>query len=487
MSKNLTSSRNLTMMTDFYELTMGRGYFEVGLKDRVGIFDMFFRKTPDNAGFAIYAGLEQLIYFFNNLSFSEEDLQYLKETKLFSESFLEYLKNFKFECDVWSVPEGTPIFPGEPVLTVRGPIVQAQFVETMILTTLNHQSLVATKANRVVRAAEGRPVMEFGARRAQGSDAAIYGSRAAYIGGCDSTSCVISAAEYGFPSSGTMAHSWILNFDSEYEAFCKYAKIYPNNCVLLIDTYNVLDSGVKNAIKAFNDVLKPMGIRPLAVRIDSGDIAYLSKKTRGILDEAGYKDVKIIASNSLDEYLIRDLIAQGAAVDIFAVGENLITSKSSPVFGGVYKLSAVENNGEIIPKMKLSENPQKINLPYFKTVYRFFNRDNVKAVADLVCLRDEKIDCENGITIFDPDSNWKRKRLENVYVKELPVQIFKGGKLVYDIPRLKDIRNYCLGSIDNLWDEVKRFKNPHKYYVDLSKTLWQKKNELIDKIENSYF
>lgn len=484
MNNNLKVSRNLTMLTDFYELTMAAGYFENNNQDKIGIFDMFFRRTPDNAGFAIFAGLESLIDFLDNISFDDEDIEYLKDTKLFSKEFLDYLKNFKFSCDVFSVEEGTPIFEREPILTVRGPMIEAQFIETMLLTILNHQSLIATKANRIVRAAKKRPIMEFGARRAQGGDAAIYGSRAAYIGGCTSTSCTVAAKEFGIPISGTMAHSWIQNFDNEYEAFKRFAQIYSDNCILLVDTYNVLKSGIKNAIKVFDDVLKPKGIRPKGIRIDSGDIAYLSKRARYMLNEAGYSDVKIIASNALDENIIRDLIEQKAEVDIFAVGENLITSKSSPVFSGVYKLAAIEENKKITPKIKLSENKEKTNIPYYKTLYRFYSNETDRAVADLIALKDEEIEYKNGITIFDPIESWKKKNLDNVYIKELPKQIFKGGKLVYKRKNIKDIRDYCLNSVDNLWDEVKRFENPHKYYVDLSFNLWDKNNRLLANYEN---
>lgn len=484
MNNNLKVSRNLTMLTDFYELTMAAGYFENNNQDKIGIFDMFFRRTPDNAGFAIFAGLESLIDFLDNISFDDEDIEYLKDTKLFSKGFLDYLKNFKFSCDVFSVEEGTPIFEHEPILTVRGPMIEAQFIETMLLTILNHQSLIATKANRIVRAAKKRPIMEFGARRAQGGDAAIYGSRAAYIGGCTSTSCTVAAKEFGIPISGTMAHSWIQNFDNEYEAFKRFAQIYSDNCILLVDTYNVLKSGIKNAIKVFDDVLKPKGIRPKGIRIDSGDIAYLSKRARYMLNEAGYSDVKIIASNALDENIIRDLIEQKAEVDIFAVGENLITSKSSPVFSGVYKLAAIEENKKITPKIKLSENKEKTNIPYYKTLYRFYSNETDRAVADLIALKDEEIEYKNGITIFDPIESWKKKNLDNVYIKELPKQIFKGGKLVYKRKNIKDIRDYCLNSVDNLWDEVKRFENPHKYYVDLSFNLWDKNNRLLANYEN---
>lgn len=473
------NDRNLTMLTDFYEITMAGGYFQNGFEDRIAVFDMFFRKIPDDAGFAVFAGLNELIDFLQNLHFQAEDLQYLRDCHLFSEEFLSYLQHFEFCCDIWSVEEGTPIFPNEPVVVVKGPIIQAQFIETMLLTTINHQSLIATKANRIVRAAKGKPVLEFGARRAQGYDGAVYGSRAAYIGGCNGTSCVIAAEKFDIPISGTMAHSWVQSFDTEQEAFEAYANTFPQNCVLLVDTYNVIKSGVPNAIKVFDKILKPKGIRPAGIRIDSGDIAYLSKKARYLLDQAGYRDVKIIASNSLDEFIIRDLILQNAAVDIFAVGENLITSKTSPVFGGVYKLCAIEQNGKLFPRIKLSETPEKITVPGFKKLYRFFSNDNGKATADLIMLQEETLQYEDGITIFDPMAVWKKKRLVDVSAKPLLVPIFEKGRLVYQPMQVREIRSYCLSMIDCLWDEVKRFENPHRYYVDQSEKLWNLKNNML--------
>lgn len=477
---NWNVQRNLTLLTDFYELTMANGYLKQGIGDKTAVFDMFFRKIPDDGGFAIFAGLEQLIDYLKNLKFTEQDIEYLRSKGMFCEEFLTYLKNFKFSCDVWSVEEGTPIFPGEPVIIVKGPIIQAQIIETMILLTINHQSLIATKASRIVRAAQGRPVMEFGSRRAQSYDAAILGARATYIGGCSSTACAIADREYGVPAVGTMAHSWVQMFESEYEAFKKYAEIYPDNCVLLVDTYNVLKSGIPNAIKVFDEVLKPLGIRPKGVRIDSGDIAYLSKKARKLLDNAGYHDCTICASNSLDEYIIRDLLIQGAKVDSFGVGENMITSKSSPVFGGVYKLVAVENDeGELVPKIKLSESIEKITTPEFKTFYRFYSRENGEAIADYVTLYDETIDDSGEIEIFDPVAVWKKKTLTNIEAKKMLVQIFDKGECVYDSPALDDIKSYCADQLNKLWDEVKRFDNPHRYYVDLSPKLWQIKNDLL--------
>ena len=472
--------RNLTMLVDFYEITMANGYLEQGVGDRIAVFDMFFRKIPDGAGFALLAGLEQLIDYLNNLKFTAEDIEYLRGRGIFCEEFLRYLEDFHFECDVWSIPEGTPIFPNEPVVIVRGPIIQAQLIETMTLLTINHQSLIATKANRIVRAAQGRGISEFGSRRAQSFDAAILGARASYIGGCTGTACVISDRLFGVPAVGTMAHSWVQMFDTEYEAFKKYAEIYPDNCIVLVDTYNVLKSGVPNAIKMFDEVLTPKGFRPKGIRIDSGDIAYLSKKARIMLDEAGYPDVTICASNSLDEYIIRDLLLQGAKVDSFGVGENLITSKSDPVFGGVYKLVAIQDkDGRYIPKIKVSESIEKITNPDFKTLYRFYNKANGQAIADCVTLYDEEIDENEPYTIFDPVATWKKKTLKNYTVRKLMVPIFAKGKLVYQCPPLQEVREYCEKQVDLLWDEVKRFEYPHRYYVDLSDKLWKIKNEML--------
>lgn len=472
---------NLTLLTDFYELTMANGYFEHGLKDKNAYFDMFFRKVPDNGGFAIMAGLKQVIDYIDNLKFTDEDIEYLRGKKIFSEEFLDYLRNFKFECDVWSIPEGTPIFPHEPIITVRGPVIQAQFIETMILLSINHQSLIATKANRIVRASEGRAVMEFGSRRAQGYDGAIYGARAAYIAGCVGTACTLSERLEGIPAMGTMAHSWVQMFDSEYDAFTAYAKTYPDSCTLLVDTYNVLKSGIPNAIKVFNEVLIPMGKRPKGIRIDSGDIAYLSKKARKMLDDAGFSDCTITASNSLDEYIIRDTLSQGAKIDSFGVGERLITSKSEPVFGGVYKLAAVEKNSEIIPKIKISENIEKITNPGFKQVYRLFSKESGKAIADVITVFDEEIDDTKPYEIFDPEHTWKRKTLTNFTAEKLTKQIYKKGVRVYESPDVHEIKEHCSREIDRLWDEVKRFEFPHKYYVDLSQKLWDIKNDLLKK------
>lgn len=475
---------NLTLLTDFYEFTMANGFFAEGVGEKTAYFDMFFRSIPDDGGFAIMAGVEQLIDYLKNLEFTKEDIEYLRSKNIFDERYLEYLEKFEFKCDVWAIPEGTPIFPHEPIVTVRGPVVQAQFIETMILLTVNHQSLIATKANRIVRAAEGRPVMEFGSRRAQGPDAAILGARAAYIGGCCGTACAIADREYGVPALGTMAHSWVQLFDSEYEAFAAYARQYPHNCTLLIDTYNVLKSGLPNAIRVFDEILKPQGIRPQGVRIDSGDITYLSKKCRKILDDAGYPDCGICASNSLDEYIIRDTLTQGAEITSFGVGERLITSKASPIFGGVYKLAAIEDdNGNIIPKIKVSENVAKITTPGFKQVYRLYSGESGAAIADVVTLHDEVIDNDKPYELFDPEHTWKKKTVSGFYVRPLLKQIFKNGKCVYDNPDINVLQEYCKLEVEKLWDEVKRFENPHRYYVDLSRDLWKMKYELLEKFQ----
>ena len=470
---------NLTMLTDFYELTMANGYLQSGMKDRIAYFDMFFRRVPDDGGFAIMAGLEQFIQYIKQLRFNEEDIEYLRSKNQFSEEFLDYLRNFRFECDVWAIPEGTPIFPNEPIVTVRGPVMQAQFIETMLLLSINHQSLIATKANRIVTAAQGRPVMEFGSRRAQGYNGAVEGARAAYIGGCVGTACTIADREYGIPALGTMAHSWIQMFPSELEAFRAYARIYPSNCTLLVDTYNVLKSGVPNAIRVFNEEVVPRGYRPKGIRIDSGDITYLSRKARKMLDEAGFKDCAIVASNSLDEYIIRDILSQGACVDSFGVGERLITSRSEPVFGGVYKLSAVEEDGKIIPKIKVSENVEKITNPAFKQVWRLYDRDSGKALADVITLHDEEINDNEPYEIFDPEYTWKRKTVTNFRARKLMVKIFDKGRCVYESPDLHTIRDYCREQVDTLWEEVKRFENPHRYYVDLSQKLWDIRAKLL--------
>ncbi len=474
-------SINLTMLVDFYELTMAHGYFESGMENQIAYFDMFFRRVPDEGGFAIMAGLEQLIEYFKNLKFTDEDIEYLRSKALFSENFLNYLKNFTFACDIYAIPEGTPIFPNEPILTVRGPIIQAQFIETMILLSINHQSLIATKSNRIVRAAQGRPVLELGARRAQGADGAILGARAAYIGGCKGTACTLSDRDFNVPALGTMAHSWVQTFDSEYEAFKRYAELYPENCTLLVDTYNTLKQGVPNAIKVFKEVLIPNGYQPGAIRIDSGDAAYLSKKARKLLDEAGLHETKIVISNSLDEYIIKDLLIQNAPIDSFGVGERLITSKTEPVFGGVYKIVAVEKEGQMIPKIKISNNIEKITNPGAKQVFRLYDRDTNKAIADVISLAHETIDDTKPYTIFDPEHTWKRKEITNFIARPLLTPIFLNGEPVYESPSLEAIVAYSKEQLDTLWEEVLRFEKPHRYYVDLSKDLWTIKTELLEK------
>lgn len=483
---NVRNERNLTMLVDFYELTMGNGYLDNGVADKIAYFDMFFRRVPDGGGYCIMAGVQQLIEYLSNLKFTDDDIEYLKSKDSFSNEFLEYLRNFKFVCDVWAIPEGNPVFPGEPLVIVKGPVIQAQFIETMILLTVNHQTLIATKANRICRAAQGRPVMEFGSRRAQGYDGAIYGARAAMIGGCSSTACTIADEMFDVPAVGTMAHSWVQLFDNEYDAFKYWAKTYPDNCVLLVDTYNVLKSGVPNAIKIFDEVLKPMGIRPNGIRIDSGDITYLTNRCRELLDAAGYEDCNIVISNSLDEYIISDVIAQGAKVDSFGVGERLITAKSEPVFGGVYKLVAIENDSTIVPKIKISENEEKITNPGFKKIYRIFDKKSHMAIADLLALNSEILDESRPLELFNPVHTWKRKKIKNYYVKELLVKIFDEGKPVYTSPSVLDIKEFAKKETLKLWPEVLRFENPHTYYIDLSKDLWDLKHSLLHELSSNF-
>ena len=471
---------NLTMLCDFYELTMGNGYWKSEMRDRISYFDVFFRSIPDSGGFAIAAGLEQIVDYVQNLHFDDDDIAYLRSRGIFDEGFLEYLKTFHFHGDIWAIPEGTPIFPGEPVITVRAPAIEAQLLETYMLLEFNHQSLIATKANRICRAAEGRTVLEFGSRRAQGIAGAVTGARAAFIGGCAGTACTVSDQIYGVPAAGTMAHSWVQMFDSEYEAFVHYCKTYPENAVLLVDTYDSLRSGIPNAIRAFDAILKPLGIRKCGIRLDSGDMAYLTKRARAMLDEAGWTECRITVSNSLDERLIRDLIRQGARIDSFGVGERLITSKSDPVFGGVYKLCAVDGeDGTRIPKIKISENVGKITNPDFKKLYRFYSKESGKAEADYICLHEEVVLDDQPLTICDPMARWKRKTMENYTAVELQVPVFLGGELVYDLPTLPEIKAYCARQIDTLWPEVLRFDNPHQYYVDLSDQLMAMKDEML--------
>ena len=472
------SDENLAMLFDYYEMTMANGYFERGIHDTIGYFDLYYRKNPDDAGFAIFSGLESIIDYLKDFHFSDDDIAFFRSKKIYSDAFLAYLKDLHFTCDVWCVPDGSVVFPGEPLITVRGPMAQTSLIETMLLLLVNHQSLIATKASRIVRAAQGRPVMEFGSRRAQGPDAATLGARAAYIGGCVGTADTLSDQRFGVPALGTMAHSWVQLFPTEYEAFKTYAEIYPTNATLLVDTYDTLSSGVPNAIRVFDDVLKPKGIAG-GIRLDSGDIAYLSKKARVMLDEAGHKDAKIVASNSLDEYRIEDILAQGAKIDSFGVGENLITSKSSPVFGGVYKLVGLENDGVFEPRIKISENVEKITTPGFKTFYRLYEKDTGKAIADVITMKNEKVDDSKPYEIFHPVYTWKRMRLEDYTAREMKVRIFDGGKCVYDLPSLNARRDYCTKELDTLWDEYKRFDNPHEYKVDLSLAVWDMKHDRL--------
>ena len=471
---------NFAMLCDFYEFTMSNGYFKNGFYEKNVWFDVFFRKVPDDGGFAIAAGLEQVIDYIRELHFEDEDIEYLRSKGIFDEGFLKYLKNFKFSGDIYAVPEGTPVFPNEPIITIKAPAIEAQLVETFVLLSINHQTLIATKANRIVRAAQGRAVLEFGSRRAQGASGAVLGARAAYIGGCAGTACTLTDELYGVPAGGTMAHSWIQMFDSEYDAFKAYCELYPDNPTLLVDTYNTLKSGVPNAIKVFKEVLLPQSKTKCAIRLDSGDISYLSKKARKMLDDAGLTECTITASNALDENLIRDLMMQGAQVDTFGVGERLITSAKSPVFGGVYKLVAVENeSGEIVPKIKVSENTAKITNPHFKKLYRYYDRESGKALADEICVYDETVDDSKPHTIFDPNATWKTKTLTDFTARELLVPIFENGELVYGCPSIEKIAAYCREQLDLLWDEVKRFENPHTYYVDLSEKLYEIKNILL--------
>ena len=471
---------SLALLCDFYELTMGRGYFETKLRNQIAYFDVFFRRVPDGGGYAIAAGLEQIVEYIQDLHFTAADIEFLRGKKIFNEEFLQFLAGFKFSGDIWAVPEGTVIFPGEPIMTVRAPTIEAQLIETYVLLALNHQSLIATKASRMVRAAKGRPISEFGSRRAHGEDAAVYGARAAYIGGCSGTACTLSDKLYGVPSGGTMAHAWVQMFDSEYEAFATYCRLYPDNPTLLVDTYSVFGSGLPNAIRAIKDVLWPQGLKKCAIRIDSGDIAYLSKKARALLDEEGLTDCRIIVSNSLDEYIIQELIQQEACVDAFGIGERLITAKSDSVFGCVYKLAAIEDeNGKLIPKIKVSENAAKITNPSFKKLYRMYSNETGKAMADLIMLHDETVDQTQPLEIFDPEYVWKRTVLEDFTAREMLVPIFKNGELVYNLPPLEEIRDHCAREIATMWKEVLRFENPHEYYVDLSLRLWDMKNSLI--------
>ena len=479
MSNGWDHDINLSMLTDFYELTMSNAYYKQGMVDTIAVFDMFFRDIPERGGFAIMAGVEQLVEYLSNLHFSEEDLAYLESLDQFDSDFLDYLRHFTFDCDVWAVPEGTPIFPGEPIVKVKGPIIQAQMVETMVLLTINHQSLIATKSSRIVRAAEGRGILEFGARRAQGSDASILGARAAYIAGVAGTSCTVAGEIFKIPVLGTMAHSWVQAFSTEYQAFAAYAPAYPDACQLLVATYNTLRCGVPNAIKVSREILEPQGKRLKAIRIDSGDLAYLSIRAREMLDEAGLNDCKITVSSAIDEYLIRDLLHQGAQVDSFGVGERLITSRAEPVFSGGYKLSGIESKGVMEPRMKLSDNPEKVTNPGEKEVYRLFNKETGQVEADLITLYGEVIDESKPLTIFDPLHTWKRKTLTNFRAEPLLKPLFSKGAPCEEKRDIEEIRSFCRDQLDSLWDSLKRFENPQEYYVDLSVDLWSLKESFL--------
>ncbi len=474
-----TDKTNMSMLTDFYEFTMSKGYLDGGCAEKIAYFDLFFRAVPENGGYAIIAGLEQMIDYLQNIRFNPEDIAYLGSLNVFDEKFLDYLRTFRLECDIWAIPEGTPVFPGEPLVKVRGPIAQAQLIETMLLATINHQSLIATKASRIARAASGRPVFEFGARRAQGYDAAVLGARAAYIGGVSATSCAIAGQQFGIPVFGTMAHSWVQLFDTEYEAFAAYARSFPSETFLLVDTYDTLHSGVPNAIQVAKDILEPSGHRLKGIRIDSGDLAYLTRTAREMLDDAGLRDCKITVSNALDEYIIRDLLIQGACIDSFGVGERLITSRAEPVFGGVYKLSAVESGGKVIPKMKISENIGKVTTPCNKEIFRFYDRDTGKALADVITVAGEEIDGNEPYEIFDPVQTWKRKTLLNFTTRRLLEPVFINGKCVYTRPDIREIRQYCEDQLNTLWESILRFENPQNYYVDLSQELWDIRNDIL--------
>lgn len=471
-------SRNLSMLADLYEFTMSNGYLESGVGDRIAYYDYFFRSIPDDGGYGIFAGLSTLIEYIEDLKFDDEDIEFFKSKGIFGEKFLQMLKDFEFKCDIWAMEEGQIIYPGEPILTVRGPIYQAQIIETMLLLILNHQSLIATKASRMVRVAKGRAISEFGSRRAHGADAANYGARAAYIGGAASSANTYMDRQAGIPSTGTMAHSWVQSFDSELESFRAYADVYPDHTLLLVDTYDVLRQGIPNAITVFKE-LRAKGHEPLGIRIDSGDIAYLTKETRKMLDEAGFPDAKIVVSNSMDEFKIRDLLNQGAQIDSFGVGERLITAKSDPVFGGVYKLVAVEKDGQMVPKIKVSEDVIKITNPGFKQVYRFYDKDTGIMQADLVALRDEEAPSGEEFEIFHPLYTWKRTTIKNYEAKPLLKPIFEKGKLVYKSPDVDEIKAFASENQDRLWEEVKRLDEPHSYYVDLSQGLFELRNDLI--------
>lgn len=467
------------LLFDFYEILQATGFLANGIDETIVWFDMLFRPSNDIGGFCIMSGLRQLTDYVNRLSFSEEDLAFLSEKGMNAE-FIEYLRNFKFSCDIWAIPEGTPVFANEPIIKVRGPVIQAQLLESIILLSVTHQSLIATKANRITRAAGGRAVIEFGARNAHGIGAAVNSSRSAYIGGATATTNVLASKQYGIPLFGSMSHTWIQMFDSEYDAFAAYASQYPDDCVLLIDTYDTMDKGLPDAIRVFDEILAPIGKRPKGVRINSGDLAYLSKKIRRVLNESGYPDCDIYASNALDEYIIRDMLQNGARIDSFIVGEKLFSSTANPVTAGVYKLSAIQKDGEIIPKIQISENVAKITTPCPKLVWRLFDNETGKAIADVLTTEDEDLSLCKEYELFDPDYTWKRKTVTDFVARQLLVQLYKEGSPVYEFPSTEETRNYCAEQIDTLWEEVVRFEYPHNYYVDLSQKLWNIKQKMID-------
>jgi nicotinate phosphoribosyltransferase len=469
--------RKLSLLMDFYELTMAYSYFKSKRHLDIAVFDVFFRKIPDKGGYAIYAGLNQVIEYLQNLSFSKDEIDFLKEKGTFDNGFLNYLQNFKFSCDVYSFREGNVIFPNEPIMIIKGPIIECQLIETMILLTINHQSLIATKASRIVRAAKGKAVLEFGARRAHGYDASIYGARAAYIGGVLGTSNTIVEYQFGIPALGTMAHSFVQSYKTEYDAFKAYTKTYPDNTILLVDTYDTLKSGIPNAIRIQKEILEPMGKRLKGIRLDSGDLSYLSIQARKLLDENGLENVSITVSNSLDEFLIENLLNQGAKIDAFGVGERLITSKSESVFGGVFKLAAYLENKELTPKIKISDNPIKTTLPGFKQVYRFYVKNMAK--ADVITLHDEIIDENSSYELFDPTYIYKKQTISEFKVEKLLIKIFSKGELIYEVPKINEIREYSKENLSYFWDELKRLENPQQYYVDYSKKLYNLKLELI--------
>lgn len=471
--------RNISMVMDMYELTMSNGYFNEKCQDTLAAFDVFYRKNPDNAGFAIFAGLEQIVEYIQNLHFGEKDIEYLRSRNLFTEEFLEYLRDFRFRGDIYAMPEGTIMYPNEPIMTVAAPLIDAQLIETAILLELNHQSLIATKTNRIVRAAGGRPVSDFGARRAHNVDAAVYGARAAYIGGAVGTATVLAGQMFQIPISGTMAHSWVMSFDQEFDAFRAYAESYPDSTVLLVDTYDVLHSGVPNAIRTAKEVLEPLGKRLKGIRLDSGDLAYLSKEARKMLDEAGLTDCIIVASNSLDEYTITSLNRQEAKIDSYGVGEKLITSSTTPVFGAVYKLVAIEKEGKFVPKIKISETAEKITNPGIKEIYRVYDRDG-KAIADYLTVKGERIDTSGPVRYVDPINYWKNRSFVDCTFKPLQKQIFRNGELVYELPTLEEIRTYVRNQLDNeIWKEEQRFENSHPHYLDMSPDMFELKMSLL--------